>query len=119
MTPYASGKTVYELRNMKSVFYLDRDPITNDAVWYAVTIVTRDGREQKETTPAKVCNILNNFKGLQFSLLSFQIDSKFLKIHFLIFSCSNGSTTKVKFLFAAIKRKLGFTRRAFFCRRLV
>ena len=59
MTPYASGKIVYELRNLEKVFYLDRDPITNDAVWYAVTIVTIDGREQKVITPAKVCTSFN------------------------------------------------------------
>ena len=54
MKPYASGKEYFGLQTLHNVSWIDRDPATNVQVWYAVTIVTRDGKEMKEVTPAKV-----------------------------------------------------------------
>ena len=55
MSPYASGKDVFELSNLENVWWLDKNPLPNDNVWYAVTMVTRDGQERKDITPGKVC----------------------------------------------------------------
>eukprot|EP00794_Sanderia_malayensis_P000456 gene456-1098_t len=52
MTPYVSGKEIAELRHLTTVEWLDPDPLTNDIVWYAVSIVTMDGKERDDVTPA-------------------------------------------------------------------
>ena len=72
MTPYASGKEHLELRDFLKVQWMDKDPITNDHVWYAVTIVTRDGKENKDITPAKVCLELNKFSDICFELFVYR-----------------------------------------------
>ncbi len=54
MSPYVSGREIAELRNLGIVEWLDPDPLTNDIVWYAVSMVTRDGKERKDVTPAMV-----------------------------------------------------------------
>ena len=53
MVPYASGKEIYELSKFL-VSWLDKDPLTNEYVWYAVTIVTKKGKEWKDVSPVKV-----------------------------------------------------------------
>jgi len=52
MVPYASGKEIYELSKFL-VSWLDKDPLTNEYVWYAVTIVTKKGKEWKDVSPVK------------------------------------------------------------------
>lgn len=71
MKPYASGKEHYELSKFQDG-WLDRDPITNGNVWYAVTVVTRNGDEWKKVNPAKVCVIWKLFYFFD-SFVSYQL----------------------------------------------
>ena len=68
MSPYASGKEHFELRKVQ-VGWLDRDPITNEQVWYAVTIVTKKGKEFKDVNPAKVLFCLDLFLDMSWDII--------------------------------------------------
>ena len=68
MIPYASGKEIYELSKFH-VYWLDRDPLTNENAWYAVTIVTRKGKERKNVNPTKVLSLCYLFWDFSPNLL--------------------------------------------------
>lgn len=59
MVPYASGKQYFELSVFHKVDWMDRDPLTNQQVWYAVTIVNRNGDEFRLVSPVKVSFFFN------------------------------------------------------------